>query len=761
MKGIGYYQPAGPLISHYHAAASSSTSALPAVSAPPAVATKGSPGPEPTSRPGDPPSEPPPPQEYRPPPFASAGYPPPPHNYYPYIQPPYQECYSPYLKYPPHPGFRRGYWPGHGPAPGASSTSGVPMVTSDPYHGPPPGPGGPIEPFPHPHPVAQPPPQPYYYPHAAPPTCYSHPAPLRAPMFMSDPSYQPCPCPTMSSFPKNVLTGPLTGASKGPGQQQAQNSAQMSQQVTTVLSSSEQQAQQQGAQQQGLSVPAATQPASSMPNVALALSLETNNPNNGPPSPARGSAGLPPPASPALSTARNPPSWSPPNIIETEPTKETKTREEIRPVEPSHPQTLVAEGPPVLENQVQAAQRRPRPPKRKPSIERQVSPVAEEREAEPDRPLSVPEPSPEVVPKRRRSVTPVRSKSEPIKTPPVSTRGQTKKPADKPLTAVNPEKKPKLTPPEVLKPVANGIPKTVTNGVPKIMDGAIVKKVNVIQKPAAPLLKNGISKSAKTVCQAAVQKMLLKNCPKTSIATVPLKTVARTKKDITKAKVIKSEPKRSGKKPICKELVSLASPTKTHPNGLKWSNGWSWEGEGFKARVFLAGDETPVFRRCFPAMRHIEGDIIYPMDCILLKSGPRKQQLPFIAKVASLWENPDDGEMMISLLWYYRPEHTDMGRQPLQPDDEVFASRHRDTNSVACIEDKCYVLTFNEYCRYKKSLSASEFGVSMDKVRRVVPQPDYYPRSRRLPAGRIANELLFFCRKVYDFRTKRLLKKPY
>uniref|UniRef100_A0A0A9WNQ9 Bromo adjacent homology domain-containing 1 protein n=1 Tax=Lygus hesperus TaxID=30085 RepID=A0A0A9WNQ9_LYGHE len=478
---------------------------------------------------------------------------------------------------------------------------------------------------------------------------------------------------------------------------------------------------------------------------------------------------LPPPASPALSTARNPPSWSPPNIIETEPTKETKTREEIRPAEPSPPppQTLVAEGPPLLENQVQAAQRRPRPPKRKPSIERQVSPVAvEENEAEPDKPLSVPEPSPEVVPKRRRSVTPVRSKSEPVKLPPINTRGQTKKPADKPLSAANPEKKPKLTMPEVLKPVVNGIPKPVTNGLskpaPKIMDGALVKKVNgIVQKPA-PLLKNGISKSSKPVCQVGVQKMLLKNCSKTPTPTVPLKTVGgRTKKDIAKAKVIKSEPKRSGKKYACKELVSLANPTRTHPNGLKWSNGWSWEGEGFKARVFLAGDETPVFRRCYPAMRHIEGDIIYPMDCILLKSGPRKQQLPFIAKVASLWENPDDGEMMISLLWYYRPEHTDMGRQPLQPDDEVFASRHRDTNSVACIEDKCYVLTFNEYCRYKKSLSASEFGVAMDKVRRVVPQPDYYPRSRRLPSGRIANELLFFCRKVYDFRTKRLLKKPY
>lgn len=117
-------------------------------------------------------------------------------------------------------------------------------------------------------------------------------------------------------------------------------------------------------------------------------------------------------------------------------------------------------------------------------------------------------------------------------------------------------------------------------------------------------------------------------------------------------------------------------------------------------------------------MRHREGDLIEPRDCVLLKAGPRKNDLPFVAKVAALWESPEDGlfkktceqvfvftadiftgEMMMSLLWYYRPEHTEQGRQPTDQPDEVFASRHKDSNSVACIEDKCYVLTFNEYCR--------------------------------------------------------------
>ena len=118
-----------------------------------------------------------------------------------------------------------------------------------------------------------------------------------------------------------------------------------------------------------------------------------------------------------------------------------------------------------------------------------------------------------------------------------------------------------------------------------------------------------------------------------------------------------------------------------------------------KSRYFQ-NEELPVERICYPSMRHEEGDEeVAVKDCILLASGNRKKDLPYIAKVSSLWESPEDGEMMMSLLWFYRPEHTDIGRQPDDCRDEVFASKHRDFTSVACIEDKCFVMTFNEYCR--------------------------------------------------------------
>ena len=33
------------------------------------------------------------------------------------------------------------------------------------------------------------------------------------------------------------------------------------------------------------------------------------------------------------------------------------------------------------------------------------------------------------------------------------------------------------------------------------------------------------------------------------------------------------------------------------------------------------------------------------------------------------------------------------------PQGELLASQHHDDNTVACVEDKCYVLGLSEYCR--------------------------------------------------------------
>lgn len=45
-------------------------------------------------------------------------------------------------------------------------------------------------------------------------------------------------------------------------------------------------------------------------------------------------------------------------------------------------------------------------------------------------------------------------------------------------------------------------------------------------------------------------------------------------------------------------------------------------------------------------MRHEEcGDVIRPSDCVLLRAGGKRNELPYVAKVAQLWENPEDGKL--------------------------------------------------------------------------------------------------------------------
>uniref|UniRef100_A0AAG5CR88 BAH domain-containing protein n=1 Tax=Anopheles atroparvus TaxID=41427 RepID=A0AAG5CR88_ANOAO len=201
------------------------------------------------------------------------------------------------------------------------------------------------------------------------------------------------------------------------------------------------------------------------------------------------------------------------------------------------------------------------------------------------------------------------------------------------------------------------------------------------------------------------------------------------------------------------EPAELIVPRK-RASSPRWSNGWTWEGQPFQGKVFLNSDDPPILRTCYPAMRHVQGDIVRPRDCVLLKAGSKRAELPYVAKVAHLWENLEDGEMMMSLLWYYRPEHTEQGRQQTDGPDEVFASRHKDHNSVACIEDKCYVLTFSEYCRFRRQLKGLEENIE--------EQPSIVPPLRRenprLPPAIVSPELVMYCQRVYEFRQKRLLK---
>lgn len=63
-------------------------------------------------------------------------------------------------------------------------------------------------------------------------------------------------------------------------------------------------------------------------------------------------------------------------------------------------------------------------------------------------------------------------------------------------------------------------------------------------------------------------------------------------------------------------------------------------------------------------------------------------------------------------------------------------------------------------CRYRRLVRFFQEGVY--PMATPVPDPEEgYCRKDRLPPGCVVPDLLFFCRRVYDYRIKRLLKNPY
>ncbi|XP_038597016.1 bromo adjacent homology domain-containing 1 protein [Tachyglossus aculeatus] len=189
------------------------------------------------------------------------------------------------------------------------------------------------------------------------------------------------------------------------------------------------------------------------------------------------------------------------------------------------------------------------------------------------------------------------------------------------------------------------------------------------------------------------------------------------------------------------------------------TNGWMPVGTACEKAVYVVNEPEPAVRKSYQAVER-EGEMIRVRDTVLLKSGPRKKSMPYVAKISALWEDPKTGELMMSLLWYYRPEHTQGGRNPSMHQNEIFASRHQDENSVACIEEKCYVLTFAEYCRFCALAKRRGEGLPGRRAALVPPSAEYSTPPHRTVPEDTDPDLVFLCRHVYDFRHGRILKNP-
>ncbi|XP_068198818.1 bromo adjacent homology domain-containing 1 protein [Antennarius striatus] len=205
-------------------------------------------------------------------------------------------------------------------------------------------------------------------------------------------------------------------------------------------------------------------------------------------------------------------------------------------------------------------------------------------------------------------------------------------------------------------------------------------------------------------------------------------------------------------------LPSLSSTKQKRVSRRRATNGWRVVGMPTEREVFIAGEDETALRQCYEGVER-DGEVIRVRDTVLLRSGPRKKSLPYVAKISALWEDPKTGELMMSLFWYYRPEHTQGGRDPsTHCENEIFASRHQDENSVACIEDRCYVLPLAQYCRFCALVKRRAEGSPPGSASMVPCRPDFAPPSHRCVPIDVDPELVYLCRHVYDFRYGRILK---
>lgn len=54
------------------------------------------------------------------------------------------------------------------------------------------------------------------------------------------------------------------------------------------------------------------------------------------------------------------------------------------------------------------------------------------------------------------------------------------------------------------------------------------------------------------------------------------------------------------------------------------------------------GDDESALRQCYEGVER-DGEVIRVRDTVLLRSGPRKKSLPYVAKISALWDDPKTG----------------------------------------------------------------------------------------------------------------------
>ncbi|XP_003386348.2 PREDICTED: uncharacterized protein LOC100637584 [Amphimedon queenslandica] len=130
----------------------------------------------------------------------------------------------------------------------------------------------------------------------------------------------------------------------------------------------------------------------------------------------------------------------------------------------------------------------------------------------------------------------------------------------------------------------------------------------------------------------------------------------------------------------------------------KGDNGWTVIGDPVKSIEIRHKGGGKHERKYFIGIQR-KDERVFVRDSITVRSGHKKSDVPYVAKVGSIWQESDG--INLTVFWYYRPDDVEQHIAVLFYPTELMASQHHDDIGVACIDGKSKVLGFTEYCRYR------------------------------------------------------------
>ncbi|KAG6557898.1 hypothetical protein Mapa_000075 [Marchantia paleacea] len=95
--------------------------------------------------------------------------------------------------------------------------------------------------------------------------------------------------------------------------------------------------------------------------------------------------------------------------------------------------------------------------------------------------------------------------------------------------------------------------------------------------------------------------------------------------------------------------------------------------------------------------------IVKAGDTVLIQA-PEREKPPYVAKIEKIQriQASRREKTVVKIRWFYHPEETISRRRSFHGAQEVCLSDHYDSQDADCIQDKCNVHTFKEYCKLKE-----------------------------------------------------------